>query len=423
MNKVFPRIILACFFFVFVIPDISPLYFSWDRAIPQFLYLTTLNIISLCYLFKIGLLNETINNVYNKQIIMCYSVFVIICFISILFAENQIESIVTISKYLSYLFTLLCIYSLANYIGKSYINFIIYIVAFSLFIESISLVYNTLDMIYIKEIGFARDNELLRTFSGNINVGANSLIYKISFLFYLIYKTDKLKLLSFFYFILFLVFSLLFILLSRSSFIGLFIIMLSFFIWANKKHIYKSGIITAVLISSYFFVQATVTTDNPDEITDRISSISINTQDDSINERLGYYSDALHSISKNPLFGIGIGNWKLKSIEYDAADIEGYIIPYHAHNDFLQIAAEIGVIGLVFFMMIIIIPSYKILLKILNKEIKLFELVILLSIVAYVIDSMLNFPIARPMTHIYLLFILVSYMIHKNYKIEKNEVV
>ncbi|MFL2999363.1 MAG: O-antigen ligase family protein [Cytophagales bacterium] len=423
MNKVFPRIILACFFFVFVIPDVSPLYLSWDRAIPQFLYLTTLNIISLCYLFKIGLLNETINNVYNKQIIMCYSVFVIICFISILFAENQIESIVTISKYLSYLFTLLCIYSLANYIGKSYINFIIYIVAFSLFIESISLVYNTLDMIYIKEIGFARDNELLRTFSGNINVGANSLIYKISFLFYLIYKTDKLKLLSFLYFILFLVFSSLFILLSRSSFIGLSIVMLVFFIWANKRHIYKSGIITAVLISSYLFVQTSINADNPNEITDRISSISINTQDDSVDERFRYYSHALHSISINPLFGIGIGNWKLKSIEYDASDIEGYIIPYHAHNDFLQIAAEIGIIGLVFFMMIIIIPSYNILLKIFNKEIKLFELVILLSIVAYVIDSMLNFPIARPMTHIYLLFILVSYMIHKNYKIEIHETV
>ena len=199
--------------------------------------------------------------------------------------------------------------------------------------------------------------------------------------------------------------------------------MLSFFIWANKKHIYKSGIITLLLVSSYFFVQATVTTDNPDEITNRISSISINTQDDSVSERLRYYSHALESISKNPLFGIGIGNWKLKSIEYDASDIEGYIIPYHAHNDFLQIAAEIGIVGLIFFMMIIIIPSFKILLKIFNKEIKLFELVILLSIVAYVIDSMLNFPIARPMTHIYLLFILVSYMIHKNYKIEKNEVV
>ena len=41
----------------------------------------------------------------------------------------------------------------------------------------------------------------------------------------------------------------------------------------------------------------------------------------------------------------GLGNWKLKSIEYDSKNIEGYIVPYHAHSDFIQLGAELGVIG------------------------------------------------------------------------------
>ena len=47
-------------------------------------------------------------------------------------------------------------------------------------------------------------------------------------------------------------------------------------------------------------------------------------------------------IKSNPILGVGLGNWKLKSIEYDAKDIEGYVVPYHAHSDFIQLGAELG---------------------------------------------------------------------------------
>ena len=50
-------------------------------------------------------------------------------------------------------------------------------------------------------------------------------------------------------------------------------------------------------------------------------------------------------MKSNPVFGVGLGNWKLKSIEYDAKDILGYVVPYHAHSDFIQLGAELGIIG------------------------------------------------------------------------------
>ena len=47
----------------------------------------------------------------------------------------------------------------------------------------------------------------------------------------------------------------------------------------------------------------TFNSQNPDEISSRISSIALTTEDDSINERLGYYSDAVKSIIEFPVFG------------------------------------------------------------------------------------------------------------------------
>ena len=43
-----------------------------------------------------------------------------------------------------------------------------------------------------------------------------------------------------------------------------------------------------------------------------------------------------------------IGNWKIISIKYDSENIQNYIIPYNAHNDFLEAFAETGIFGFIF---------------------------------------------------------------------------
>ena len=53
-------------------------------------------------------------------------------------------------------------------------------------------------------------------------------------------------------------------------------------------------------------------------------------------------------ILNNPIVGSGLGNWKLVSILYDKEFINGYVVPYHMHNDFIQIGTELGIPG--FFM-------------------------------------------------------------------------
>ena len=61
-------------------------------------------------------------------------------------------------------------------------------------------------------------------------------------------------------------------------------------------------------------------------------------------------------ILENPVRGIGIGNLKLESIKTDSNNLKGYTVPYHSHNDFLQIGAETGIFGMIAFILLLIYP-------------------------------------------------------------------
>ena len=50
----------------------------------------------------------------------------------------------------------------------------------------------------------------------------------------------------------------------------------------------------------------------------RAATISLSTNDGSVNQRLRYYQDVLTHMTSNPILGVGLGNWKLKSIDYDS---------------------------------------------------------------------------------------------------------
>ena len=67
---------------------------------------------------------------------------------------------------------------------------------------------------------------------------------------------------------------------------------------------------------------------------------------------MGYIYDTLNHLTKYPIIGTGIGTWKIYSTEYISKDKATYEAPYHAHNDFLQIFAETGILGGFFYLMV-----------------------------------------------------------------------
>ena len=130
---------------------------------------------------------------------------------------------------------------------------------------------------------------------------------------------------------------------SRASFVGIIFILIGFVVMnlslylkdKKYKHLLRNLFFLIPLLLAVLVNQVYLSSRGADAIS-RAATISISTNDGSVNQRLRYYEDVLTHLSSNPIFGVGLGNWKLKSIEYDANDILGYVVPYHAHSDFIR---------------------------------------------------------------------------------------
>ena len=111
-----------------------------------------------------------------------------------------------------------------------------------------------------------------------------------------------------------------------------------------------------------------------------------------------------------------IGNWKIKSIDTNKKNIVGYQVPYHVHNDFLEIAAEKGLIGLGLYLAILFFGFKNAIVKFLKNTFTKSKLDenylqwISISIYAFIflIDSNVNFPFYRPIV-IIILIVLLAY--------------
>ena len=94
--------------------------------------------------------------------------------------------------------------------------------------------------------------------------------------------------------------------------------------------------------------------------------------------------------------GVGVGNWKIISIRYSRDIIAEYRVPYFVHNDFLQVTAEIGIFGGLAYMCFIFLPFFKSMSMLFRqKYFSIYFMIFLISGV-FIIDSLLNFPLDRP---------------------------
>lgn len=82
----------------------------------------------------------------------------------------------------------------------------------------------------------------------------------------------------------------------------------------------------------------------------RLLSI-FSTGDTSAELRFAYIESALAMIKEHP-WGVGWYGYQYAFVEYDFMSLDGQIIMYHCHNLFLNIAAELGIVGLLLFLYI-----------------------------------------------------------------------
>lgn len=399
--------------FLFFLGSILPAFnYVADRIGIQWFYLSVVLLFSSLYLIyskKINFTFLTDRFKYEKYVFISYSIFILTSIYSVFSAKNVTESLVVLSHYITIYLIFFITISLSKKINnfKAYIFTLLYLF---LFIEIIFIITPIIKDIEVNSL-VMRSNRYVGLMS-NINITAFSLLYKVPVIFYFLEKSkNNFKLILHFFVFLIVTFSIL-ILGSRASFLGLafiFLFRIIFYILNYKKRFKKLilGLIITITLATLLNLKFT----SSSNFLDRAATISIVNNDSSINQRINYYKSSIEIFKENPFFGIGLGNWKFESINKNRFNITGYIIPFVAHNDFLQILNENGLFGFLSYGLIFLFVAY-IILK--NTKHPLY-IYIGLFFGVYFIDSMLNFPLVRPVSQLhFILFLTLLFNLNEN---------
>ena len=395
-----PSLFIIAFLLVGFVPNLSAV----DKIAPQWLYLSILNFVSGIYLFhNRKKFSYRFFSVLSSGMGICYISFVLWASLSYFYAINPTEVLVNIVRHFNTLFMLLSLaiflYNIRN--KNSLVSFAITVI---LSIEVYAVLNQFLEM--YRTTGIISSAEL-KGVTANRNITAFSIAIKLPYVLYLIFVSRRFLFKILYSLLIFLGLFCLSIIESRASFLAAGVIGVLLFLWSAylsyKEKSLKHMFLNLYYLTPMFFAiiaNQAYTSEKGADALSRAATISFSTQDGSVNQRLRYYEDVLTHIMNNPILGVGIGNWKLTSIDYDKKDISGYIVPYHAHSDFIQLGAELGFIGFFLYLFVFIFGAYYIYIILfrsnLNSEVKLFIMMLACSLGVYGIDANLNFPIARP---------------------------
>ena len=178
----------------------------------------------------------------------------------------------------------------------------------------------------------------------------------------------------------------------------------------NNKKIFII-ILVAIIVITFLFVIPTPLNKSGTAIEKIKSRISISqlTQDPSIKRRIATWKFTILMIKDHPLIGSGIGTYIYNTLRYQAeffAQGENRsLYPYgfadKAHNEYLQLWAELGIIGLGIFIWLII-SYFKFGLEILRKIKDEYRQGIIIglmgAVVAVLVDGIFGFPLHLPAT-------------------------
>ena len=417
---------------LYLVVGFVPYFRAVDKIAPQFVYISALNFLGLIYLLF------TLKNFSFKKAsipLVCFIALTFWSFCSLFYAINKAEVLIETSRTVNFLFSFIILFTLVKK-NKHLLKYAPYLITFILFIE-LAYVYERFFKLFDAQ-NFSR-TMALRGYSGNINITAFSFLLKLPFLLTIISRLKvhfvlKSLVLVVFTFGLFLLGSrganLTFLLSILLSFVFAFTLKENSFFLKKSIPTFLLSIIIASTINSFLFKnQASL------NVIQRSTSLN----DESTNQRLRFYKAAIQSIIQNPVLGIGIGNWKIHSIEYDKPFMEDYKVPYHVHNDYLEFIAELGIIGFILFFGIFVWLFFLVFSSIKSREYHKTENFYLVtactvSLIVYLADSFLNFPYTRPLMQIqnlfYISIILVvlndielpKFKFNLNFNFEKNSI-
>lgn len=362
----------------------------------QWLYLSIHSTIFLFYLSLKPSLVLDVNSFLKSRLVQLLLFFYVLVLLSIIQSDNYVESIFVCGRLFVIPLEVFISFSLYKDVQQKGMVIASIITAFLcydlllIFSEYIQMTSGIVEysLLYAKN---------LKANTGNKNIAAAAIMIKIPFAMYFIYAVRNLPLKVLSVLLLCLASFSLVILSTRSMLLALFLVCLSYFFIAiyqngilQKKVLIILPLITPLLVGEIYFSDKEALT-----VSSELESVINYQASSSATERLRFYKQGIQQILKTPLLGIGIGNWKIKSIDYDAENMKGYIVPYNTHNDFIEMAVELGLLGMLSYLFIFIFIFGQSIKKILRKQLSHYSLIATLSVGVYFIDASLNFPMQR----------------------------
>ena len=410
---------IALFFVIALLyVDFLPAFRSIDILGTQFLYMAIINFIVCLYLFTTAnhLTVELFTHIKRSWFIKFFGLFLICAGLSVFGANNFSLWVVNFSHVIIVAATIFNLIIL--FYGKTHL---IYQVAFffsvSVFAQCFSQLYGVFHNTKLADL--ATQLATMKGNTGNINIFSASVNVKIPFLILglLYFKNWK----QWFSGIaLFFGTTVVLLLGSRASYLGLIfeIIFIVFYLFyktnAVKQNALKLCIVVLPMILSLLFVNVLANTNKSalrsSGITGRLASISDTSKGSSVWSRLKYWENGGKMIAKHPIFGVGIGNWRIESLPYETQDFDNLMISEHAHNDIIEVTAESGILaGLAYTLMFILLffINFKIILQSDDIEKKLVALTAILIFIGYIFDCLFNFPLHRPTIQVCFSFMLM----------------
>lgn len=419
--------IVLLFIVGYLLMDFLPSFKTIERYSPQFLYLALVNIVIGVYCYcNPKIVSQNLISIYrNSTVLKIYTAFLFFCVISIITASNVSLAVVAFSK----LLIIFCVFlnlTVLLYNRLDLLFKIAFIVGISMLIQSSLILFDfskTLDLSTIKGN------------SGNINILAASFNIKIPFLILGIIHFSNWKR-AMLVLTLLLSITIIFLTGSRATFLGLALQLVVFLVFYCKINTIKKDelikiayiilpVIVSFVISNLIFAKVG-DSERYKSVGSRIGQIELtdNPTDSSAKLRLDFWKNAGEIIAENPLLGVGIGNWKIKSLPYEKTLVDDSNISSNAHNDFLELTAETGIVnGLIYLSLFVFILwiSVKRILQAKEKEVQLVAIFSLMLLSAYGLDALLNFPLYIPAVQLGFCFLLALTLVNGKETTEVSE--
>lgn len=415
-------LISLLFLILYLLINFLPFFDTIENVSSQYLYLAVINvIIGLYFYYRPLLFSLDTFFLFRKSIIFkMYVLFLFFCGISIIGAGNTSLALVSFSKLLV-VFGMFVNITILLHKRQQIIYTLFFLFGISVLVQSLTILFDftkTLDLSTIKGN------------MGNINILAASLNIKIPFLLLGILHFSNWK--RFFLIFAFLTSTIIILLTSsRSAFLGLsaqLIVVLLFYksaFFNNKQDYFKLlyvivPFIISIVVANIIFSKIG-NSDRYKSVENRISQIV--SENGSSKLRLSFWNNALEISAKKPIFGIGIGNWKIESLPYEKLILDGVDVSGNTHNDFLEIMTETGVVnGLLYFSLFIwlFFTNLKRVFYAEEKNMKINAILCLMLLLSYFVDAFFNFPQYVPSMQLGFCFLVALTLLSTPNNIENN---